>query len=311
MLPTTGEVTQTDNARYAAEFSHRDETARPGYYRVRLGSYGGITAELTATARTGRQRYTFPATDKANVLFNTGQSLHRTVSTSVEIVDSRTVRTTITGRGFCQDTHPYTLHTLTRFDRPFASYGTWNGDRVKAGSRSSAAPAARNGAWVRFDTARDRTVEATTAVSYVDAAGAERNLRAEEGGFDRTAEAARQAWERRLGDVRVTGGGATLRRTFYSSLYRSFLSPNVGSDVDGRYTGWGPRLGPARAPGGRLHVLPELVAVGHVPHTGAAAGAAGAARVAGHGAVGAADRRGGRLAAEVGVRAGRDEHHDR
>ncbi|WP_316316853.1 glycoside hydrolase domain-containing protein, partial [Clavibacter michiganensis] len=24
----------------------------------------------------------------------------------------------------------------------------------------------------------------------------------------------------------------------YSSLYRSFLAPNVGSDVDGRYTGW-------------------------------------------------------------------------
>jgi putative alpha-1,2-mannosidase len=47
---------------------------------VGLKSYGGITAELTATARTGKQRYTFPATDKANVLLNTGQSLHRTPS---------------------------------------------------------------------------------------------------------------------------------------------------------------------------------------------------------------------------------------
>ncbi|PHQ52493.1 alpha-1,2-mannosidase [Streptomyces cinnamoneus] len=241
VLPTTGEVTQTDDARYAAGFSHRDESARPGYYRVRLASYGGITAELTATARTGRQRYTFPATDKANVLLNAGQSLHKTVSTSVEVVDDRTVRTTITGRGFCQDTRPYTLHTLTRFDRPFASYGTWNGDHVTAGSRTSAS-AGRNGAWVRFDTTRDRDVEATTALSYVDAAGAERNLRAEEAGFDRTAAAARAAWERRLGDVTVQGGGPTLRRTFYSSLYRSFLAPNIGSDVDGRYTGWDQRV---------------------------------------------------------------------
>ncbi|MEV4435810.1 GH92 family glycosyl hydrolase [Streptomyces sp. NPDC049585] len=245
VLPTTGEVTSTDNARYAASFSHRDESARPGYYRVRLGSYGGITAELTATARTGRQRYTFPATGKANVLFNAGQALHRTVSSTVEVVDERTVRTTITGRGFCQDTRPYTLYTLTRFDRPFASYGTWNGDRISAGSRSSSS-AARNGAWVRFDATRDRDVEATTAVSYVDAAGAERNLRAEQDGFDRTAAAARAAWERRLGDVRVAGGSTTLRRTFYSSLYRSFLSPNVGSDADGRYRGWDQRVHRAR-----------------------------------------------------------------
>lgn len=241
VLPTTGDVAQTDNARYAAAFSHRDESARPGYYRVRMSSYGGITAELTATAHTGRQRYTFPATQKANVLFNTGQSLHKTVSTKAEIVDNRTVRTTITGRGFCQDTRPYTVYTLTRFDRPFAAYGTWNGDRVTAGTRASSS-AARNGAWVRFDTTRDRAVEATTAVSYVDAAGAEHNLRAEERGFDRTAAAAQEAWERRLRDVAVQGGSRTLRRTFYSSLYRSFLAPNVGSDVDGRYTGWDQRI---------------------------------------------------------------------
>ncbi|GHF29196.1 hypothetical protein GCM10010218_07940 [Streptomyces mashuensis] len=242
VLPTTGDVTETDNARYAAAFRHEDETARPGYYRVRLGSYGGITAELSATAHTGRQRYTFPATDRANVMFNAGQSLHRTVSTSIEVLDDRTVRATITGRGFCRDTRPYTVHTLTRFDRPFASWGTWSGDRTTSGSRASRSAGGRNGAWVRFDTARDRTVEATTAISYVDAAGAERNLKAEAAGFDATAAAAHSAWQRRLGDVRVTGGAPELRRTFYSSLYRAFLSPNTGSDVDGRYTGWDGRV---------------------------------------------------------------------
>ncbi|WP_030808946.1 GH92 family glycosyl hydrolase [Streptomyces sp. NRRL S-337] len=238
VLPTTGEITETDNARYAAAFRHDDESARPGYYRVGLTSYGGITAELTATARTGRQRYTFPATDKANVLLNAGQSLHRTVSTKVEVLDSRTVRTALTGRGFCQDTEPYTVYTITRFDRPFTSYGTWEGDTVTPGSRGSTA-GGRHGAYVRFDTREDRTVEATTALSYVDAAGAARNLRAEGGGsFDRVRAAADAAWERRLALVRTQGGSRTLRRTFYSSLYRSFLAPNLGSDVDGRYTGW-------------------------------------------------------------------------
>ncbi len=239
VLPTTGDITETDYAKYAASYTHDDESARPGYYRVGLKSYGGITAELTATARTGKQRYTFPATDKANVLLNTGQSLHK--------------HGLHPGRGARLAHHPHQpspaaasartpsrtpLHTLTRFDRPFTSYGTWDGDKVTAGSRDSTATG-RHGAYARFDTRTDRTVEATTAISYVDAPGAARNLRAEGGrSFDRTKAAANAEWERRLGLVRAQGGDTTLRRTFYSSLYRSFLAPNIGSDVDGRYTGW-------------------------------------------------------------------------
>ncbi|MGI5460031.1 GH92 family glycosyl hydrolase [Streptomyces sp. CA-249302] len=232
VLPTTGDVTQTDYAKYEAEFSHDDEAASPGYYRVGLKT--GIEAELTATARTGVQRYTFPATDKANVLLNAAQSLHTGVSSKVEVLDNRTVRTAITGRGFCQDTKPYTVYTVTRFDRPFTAYGTWDGSTVTAGSKTGA-----GGAYVRFDTTEDRTVEATTALSYVDARGASVNLRAEGGrSFDAVHHKARQAWEDRLDDVRAQGGSDSLRRTFYSSLYRSFLAPNIGSDADGRYTGW-------------------------------------------------------------------------
>ncbi|WP_432161250.1 GH92 family glycosyl hydrolase [Streptomyces sp. NRRL F-5630] len=238
VLPTTGDITETDDAKYASAYSHDDEEAHPGYYRVGLRTYG-VRAEVTATERTGKQRYTFPATDKANVLLNAGQSLHRTVSTTVEVLDSRTVRTVITGRGFCQDTVPYTVYTITRFDRPFTSYGTWKDGKVTAGSAFSAAKEGGNGAYVRFDTHEDRTVEATTALSYVDAAGAARNLEAEGGGsFDRARGAADAAWEKRLRTVAARGGDETLRRTFYSSLYRSFLAPNLGGDVDGRYTGW-------------------------------------------------------------------------
>ncbi|MFJ9241903.1 GH92 family glycosyl hydrolase [Streptomyces sp. NPDC101776] len=236
VLPTTGEVTRTDYAQYAAEFSHDDEHASPGYYQVGLKT--GIEAELTATARTGVQRYTFPATDKANVLLNAAQSLHSGVSSKVDVLDNRTVRTTITGRGFCQDTKPYTVYTITRFDRPFTTYGTWNGSTVTAGSKSGS-----GGAYVRFDTSKDRTVEATTALSYVDAHGAAVNLRAEGGSsFDAVRHRAQRAWEDRLDDVRAQGGSDSLRRTFYSSLYRSFLAPNIGSDADGRYTGWDQKI---------------------------------------------------------------------
>ncbi|CAG7647650.1 GH92 family glycosyl hydrolase [Streptomyces bryophytorum] len=236
VLPTTGAVTATDDAQYAAPFSHADESASPGYYKVALGT--GITAELSATDRTGWQRYTFPATDQANVLLNSGQALHKVTSSTVTVLDDRTVVTAITGSGFCQDTVPYTVYTETRFDRPFASYGTWKGTQVTAGSRSSTSTGL-GGAYVRFDTTQDRSVTAVTSLSWVDARGAAANLAAEgRGSFDRTAAAAKQAWQTRLSGIRVQGGTDEQQRTFYSSLYRSFLAPNIGSDVDGRYTGW-------------------------------------------------------------------------
>ncbi|GHJ37000.1 GH92 family glycosyl hydrolase [Streptomyces sp. TS71-3] len=244
VLPTTGDITSTDNADYAAGFSHDDESASPGAYKVKMGDYGGITAELTATQHTGRQRYTFPATGKANVMLDSGQALHSVDSSSIRVLDDRTVEATVTGHGFCaRGSNPYTVHTVTRFDRPFASHGTWSGSTVTGGSDSSGG-AGKRGAYVRFDTSKgDRDVEATTAISYVDAAGAERNLRAEGGGsFDHARDAARAAWEKRLEQVRVSGGGQERQRVLYSSLYRALLHPNIGQDVDGRYTGYDGRV---------------------------------------------------------------------
>ncbi|MCQ4081451.1 GH92 family glycosyl hydrolase [Streptomyces sp. RB6PN25] len=244
VLPTTGAVDSTDNARYALAYSHSDEQASPGYYRVRLA--GGITAELTATARTGWQRYTFPATRTANVMIDTGQALHTVVSSTVTVLDDQTVAASITGRGFCQDTRPYTVYTVTRFSRPFADHGTWSGDALADGSSRSSGGGLR-GAYVRFDTRNDPVVTATTALSYVSVDGARRNLAAEgHGSFDSIRAAARQAWEQRLERVRVQGGTDGRLRAFYSALYRSLLAPNTGSDVDGSYTGYDDRVHRAR-----------------------------------------------------------------
>ncbi|MEU6221773.1 GH92 family glycosyl hydrolase [Streptomyces sp. NPDC047022] len=236
VLPTTGDVTQTDYSKYAVDFDHSEEQAGPGYYRVGLGN--GVKAELTATARTGVQRYTFPATSKAQVLLNAGQALHKNVTSKVEILGDRTVRTSITGSGFCGGSRPYTVYTVTRFSRPFTAHGTWYQDSITPGATKSAGPG-HNGAYVTFDTTGNHTVEATTALSYVDAHGADANLAAaSHGSFDDIREAARSAWEKRLAHVSVQGGSVTLHTTFYSALYRSFLAPNTGSDADGRYRGW-------------------------------------------------------------------------
>ena len=54
---------------YSGHFQHRNETATPGYYSVKLDD-DSILVELTATARVGMHRYTFPRTDDANIVID-------------------------------------------------------------------------------------------------------------------------------------------------------------------------------------------------------------------------------------------------
>ena len=55
LLPATGEFTPDD---YSSPYSHKNESARPGYYQVFLERYG-VNAELTSTLRCGFHKYTF------------------------------------------------------------------------------------------------------------------------------------------------------------------------------------------------------------------------------------------------------------
>ena len=52
---------------YQSAFSHDDESAAAGYYRVKLQK-SGVTTELTAGERGGILRFTFPASDQASIL---------------------------------------------------------------------------------------------------------------------------------------------------------------------------------------------------------------------------------------------------
>ncbi|WP_419805399.1 GH92 family glycosyl hydrolase [Terriglobus sp.] len=60
---------------YRSRFSHKTETAHPGYYAVTLDDYN-IRAELTATTRVGVHRYTFPAGKPAHLLIDLRSSIY-------------------------------------------------------------------------------------------------------------------------------------------------------------------------------------------------------------------------------------------
>ena len=70
VMPLRSPLKGADSLLLPATFSHQNEAASPGYYRVTLDN--GIAAELTASERVGYHRYTFPAASEPVLRFDLG-----------------------------------------------------------------------------------------------------------------------------------------------------------------------------------------------------------------------------------------------
>lgn len=72
-------------------FSHEDEEAHPGYYSVELQDYG-VKAEMTAAARSGMFRFTYPACDTSRVVIDLNHTLRwKCVWSTLRLADDYTL----------------------------------------------------------------------------------------------------------------------------------------------------------------------------------------------------------------------------
>lgn len=215
-----------------SKFSHDDESATAGYYRVMLKDYG-IDVELTATERCGIQRYTFPEA-RAAVFLNLKKAMNWdfTEDSHIEQVDSVTVQGYRFSDGWARNQR---IYFRTRFSKPFASMQTDTTAILKDGKRIGTATVAR----FDFNTQAGEQIVVSTALSGVSMEGATRNLLAEapDNDFDGYRKAARDKWNRQLSKIEVKGGNADDKVNFYTALYHSMLAPTIYSDADGAYYG--------------------------------------------------------------------------
>jgi predicted alpha-1,2-mannosidase len=260
IMPYVGEVdssptADTTDARYASTFSHANEVARPGYYRVGLDS--GADVAVTTTPRTGSGQFAFPADKPASVLFRTSNSETGSTDATVHVdATASTVTGSVTAGNFCgpQSTNNqhdlYTLYFTAHFDQPFAKVGSWVDATVSpdvtdarggTGYTAAGRPVAGKGSggYVTF-AAGTAQVKVKVAISYVSLANAEANLAAENPPvktFDSVRTDAYAAWQRTLQKIGVGGGTTDQQRTFYTALYHAMLEPTLTSDVNGEYLG--------------------------------------------------------------------------
>lgn len=254
---TTGPIV-TRAVDFQSPYSHKLETARPGYYEVQLLQWG-IKAELSATERTGVARLTFPAGKTANILIPISHTLNDTAGASVRLTGDDRIEGYVEDHGFCDRKPTYKVYFVMTFSRPFSAFGTWTGSQyggpgqIGQGSRSAAQSGHQEwvGAYARWrPAATTQTITANIGISYVDLAGAENNLKTEVGtkDFSSIRRDAERAWNKELSAITLSGGTAAERTVFYTALYHSLLMPSLFDDADGRYRGFDNRI--HRAPPG-------------------------------------------------------------
>lgn len=237
LIPTVGPVRLTPGDKpgegYRARFSHDQETARPGYYEVFLPDYK-VKVELTATARAGFHRYTFPKTSEGHVIVDLQHGIGNNVTDSqLTIENDHTASGYRRSDGWGGDKIYY---FVMEFSRPFDSASVAQGDKDVAGKETKGKETKGH---FDFKTRAGEKILVRVGLSTVSIEGARKNLQGEipNWNFDKIVAAAKRQWNQALDAFEIETGDENLKQTFYTAVYHTQLAPTLLSDVDGQYRG--------------------------------------------------------------------------
>ncbi|MGB7843993.1 MAG: GH92 family glycosyl hydrolase [Candidatus Acidiferrum sp.] len=248
LMPAVGPVhtepgtRDNPSAGYRSRFSHTDEHGEPGYYSVLLRDYD-IKAELTATARAGIHRYTFPADPTSHFIIDlehgtvdAPQQKHtRVLSAEVRFVGNDTL---LGGRRVKEWADGRYLYFAMRFSKPFTTAEIVSDSKsLGPAVRQATGPSLK--CVLNFPTIKDEVIHVKVGLSAVSAEGALKNLETEIPGWDFNAVrlAASEAWERELRKIIIDTPRADHKKIFYTAFYHALLAPTLFNDVDGQYRG--------------------------------------------------------------------------
>ena len=229
---------------YQSRYSHEDETASAGYYKVKLQK-PSVTVELTAGERSGMMRMTFPAGDNASILTDLSHVLTgkkwKVIWSHVRVEDPSTITGFHLVNGWAKERH---LYFAARYSRPFLKAEIMNdGKPVVYNTYRFRSEKEATGTNLQFlahyKTGNNEAIVIKVAVSAISAENALKNLDSEipDWNFERVRAQTQAKWDKELARVEIEGSREE-KETFYTSLYHAFLAPNLYQDVTGEYRGF-------------------------------------------------------------------------
>ena len=213
-----------------------EEKGHAGYYEAKVQE--DIHAKLTVTERTGMASYEYPADQQyGTVIIGGGISATPIEQAAIVITAPNKCEGYAEGGNFCGLRTPYKVYFVAEFDTDALESGTWKRDELKP--NTTFAEGEYSGVYFTFDVNKKKNIQYKIGVSYVSVENARENLKAENTGWDflQIQNQAESKWNHYLGKIEVEGTNPDRATQFYTHLYRSFIHPNVCSDVNGEYMG--------------------------------------------------------------------------
>lgn len=219
-------------------YTHDEETASPGYYSLTFRDWetkeNPIKVELTATPRVGIHKYSYPEGKPAKLLIDLGFAINWDApsETRIQIVNDTLIKGYRKSKGWSNNQHVY---FAASFSEPIVSHRLF-----EAGMEIedvNVVDQKYTEAIISFGDISELMVK--LAVSPTNTVGAIRNLRTEapHWKFNKYKSEAKAMWNEQLAKVDAQTQDLSLKKTFYTALYHSFIAPNLFSDVDGLYRG--------------------------------------------------------------------------
>jgi len=252
VMPQVGKLKVLPKER-ALSFSHKNEKSTPYYYSVILNAENNkhIQSEIAASSRCAILQFTFPASQNAHLIIQ-GIDLNPELKDWANDYDQRikTLRgyvrinkekNEITGynpdRMSAQIGPPlpnFKGYFVIQFDKPFKSFGTWEGDTINPSSAEQYGT--RMGAYVDFETKKNEKVQVRIATSFISIEQARKNLEIELKGknFNSLVQSTRNEWQNNLSRIKVNGITEDQKAIFYTAMFHTMQFPREMSE-HGKY----------------------------------------------------------------------------
>jgi predicted alpha-1,2-mannosidase len=217
---------KADTVAFRTGFLHKDETASPGYYRVKMND--GIAVELTTGNRVGMHRITFPAGNDAMLRINLGFAINWDKPTDCYIKQINP--TTFVGyrksTGWAKNQQVYFALVLNKPVKQVSLFA----NKMPVTSIDASGKSVL--ACLNVGSGGQQLV-AKVGISYASIEGAQAALAEVPGwDFDVVRKKAEDAWEKELSKMVIDADEAT-KKIFYTALYHTCMAPVQFSDARG------------------------------------------------------------------------------
>ncbi|MBI1932427.1 MAG: glycoside hydrolase family 92 protein [Ignavibacteriales bacterium] len=240
-LKTIAGKLESPDEGYRSRFSHNNELAEPGYYRVKLDDYN-VIAELTSTPRVAFHRYTFPEAKNSYIIFDVGNVQGESGKVANAFV-RRVSETSL--EGFVETLPEYVknyqpgasvkMYFFAEMDKKHSGFGSFV--KEQRFHQSESVQGEGCGMYFDFHTHEGEKITIKIGLSYTSIANARINLETEAQNlnFDSARTKAQNYWNNMLGKIAIEGGSKSNRTKFYTGLYHALLGRGLASDVNGAY----------------------------------------------------------------------------